>query len=394
THVHPLTNETPFFMMFGRDAIVPADLRFGFPTDDAFADEGDTSVYFMSENALPRADYGPPPLEVPSALRSFPRVAFARSEVWKTTRNAWTKSITKYRLDMDDQMFLSEFIHEHNLNVLFLLSGESLNLPQKIHARDPDGSPSVSHYHCVVHKVVTLKSKRYHVYVLHRGVVTTKQWTPHKFFVDADSCLIVRGYTDQPHTLVDPSAAVPNLPKLWDSPTSPTLLPAPTDSEGMTLVMLEDDLPLALEDFAEDDEEAYVAPPPVTTKATRRTAPVGLRRSPHNKTSVTAAPLPEPADSTLEEALPAPPSPLISMVPRPVDATNKELLELAKQYVNELPTVLSFAKYHIARHMADDEDKRPRKKRYEFQIGDLAWLSAPIGSDNSPKKFKFRWVGP
>ncbi|KAJ3086187.1 hypothetical protein HDU96_005044, partial [Phlyctochytrium bullatum] len=38
-----------------------------------------------------------------------------------------------------------------------------------------------------------------------------------------------------------------------------------------------------------------------------------------------------------------------------------------------------------------DSSKLPR---HQFKIGDLVWLSAPINSEKSPKKFRFRWVGP
>ncbi|KAJ3095510.1 hypothetical protein HDU96_001150, partial [Phlyctochytrium bullatum] len=41
----------------------------------------------------------------------------------------------------------------------------------------------------------------------------------------------------------------------------------------------------------------------------------------------------------------------------------------------------------------DDAENRSRLERHRFDIGDLAWLAAPIASEKA-KKFKFRWIGP
>ncbi|KAJ3091131.1 hypothetical protein HDU96_003135, partial [Phlyctochytrium bullatum] len=191
---------------------------------------------------------------------------------------------------------------------------------------------------------------------------------------------------------------------VFEYPTAPLLVPLSSAPTVTTLPLASDDLPLAMEDVTDilDDEDAPgpSSPPPSLDKA-----PVPLRRSMRNKglpapSSPSAPPLLEdraprkrPRPVSQSSPLAAVPE-LASFAPRPSEASNKELLELAKQYVQELPTVLSFAKYHIAKHMARAEASRPDSGRYSFKIGDLAWLSAPIGNDKSPKKFKFRWVGP
>ncbi|KAJ3087372.1 hypothetical protein HDU96_004529, partial [Phlyctochytrium bullatum] len=195
---------------------------------------------------------------------------------------------------------------------------------------------------------------------------------------------------------------------------------APVTPDDTVLTTETYETPLALEDFSDDSDDDLVIElsPPLESPKTGPTAPAPPRRSARfqraqvreNSTPLSAEDVPRltaqvaPPEPSLPEApnpsvealpneSPEPLPNLASMVPRPVNASTKELLDLAKAYANELPTLLSFAKYHIAKHLST-ADERADNGRHDFQIGDLVWLSAPIGNDSSPKKFKFRWVGP
>lgn len=53
TTIHPATGQTPFYMMFLRDARTPADLTFDFSTDDAFIDEHGEPLRYLTPGPDP-----------------------------------------------------------------------------------------------------------------------------------------------------------------------------------------------------------------------------------------------------------------------------------------------------------------------------------------------------
>ncbi|KAJ3090100.1 hypothetical protein HDU96_003541, partial [Phlyctochytrium bullatum] len=285
---------------------------------------------------------------------------------------------TKYRLEMNNAMFISEFIHHHNLDVLYFMSAETLELPTEIQIKtSPQSSYNLGKLYAI-HKLVTVrgKARRQHVYVLHRGSVSLRSHIPCMFYLDRDGRLVVRGLTELPHIVIDPQSPPLNDSKLWSSPTAPVLVPSPAPAEATTLPVTVEEVPLALDDFADSSDEnsdlgvdesphAVEAPPPPLRRSSRLKAnhsdsPVEADADINPVPNNVSSPPVRRRRRSVPKDVPVDVPDLLSFDPRPAEASTKELLELAKQP-------------YVARVPIDDPDAASAQSSDDFASEVAAW---------------------
>jgi hypothetical protein len=147
-------------MMFGRDAVTPADLRFGVSTDDIFGEANPDLAFVAVTNA-----------DNDESLPKY-RVVFQRSSIWKTTTNAWGKACTdsQYPLDMADRSLIAELINKFKINILYILMTSTKNV-----ALPPLVEVPNAQYHRLRRSITLVDSNgvrsRCSVHVYHPGLV-------------------------------------------------------------------------------------------------------------------------------------------------------------------------------------------------------------------------------
>ncbi|KAJ3199051.1 hypothetical protein HDU67_003146, partial [Dinochytrium kinnereticum] len=86
-----------------------------------------------------------------------------------------------------------------------------------------------------------------------------------------------------------------------------------------------------------------------------------------------------------------------------IDDFLKKERQKIRDYSDELPALLSYARALLLKQELDRKEKAEVHKKndsYQFEIGDKVWLSMPLRTekqgreDAQIKKFQFRWAGP